>query len=222
MHSLGHQLYLWVFLGGRTRSFMEVEKARDLLHDYATYVADEATEEFKPSNVVNIPLVSDRRAKNRIADTLEDLRDGQERLLKQQYSAVLDGAAGEVEDHLDDFLDGEIYLRKYRGDDEEFSEAVEERYRSLCKGFSPVTDADSDGLWQGFAECYERDETEEILEDLFGAYWTAKEFQDDIVLSVKIPLTSKEYEYTEESLRAFGVAEKRARERASEELDDVY
>lgn len=202
---------------------MDLENARDVLHGYATYVADEATEEFKPSNVVNIPLVSDRRAKGRISDTLEDLRDGQERLLKQQYAAALDGAERGPDDYVDDFLDGEIYLRKYRGDDEDgFRAAIEERYRSLCEGLSPVVDSDVDGFWESFAEVHDREAADEVLMDVFGSYRTAKEFQDGIVLSVKIPLTSKEYEYTHESLRAFGVAEKRARNRASDELDEVY
>lgn len=202
---------------------MDLEKARETLHGYATYVADEATEEFKPSNVVDIPLVSDRRAKARISETLEDLRDGQERLLQQQYSAVLDGAAGDVDEHVDDFLEGEIYLRKYRGDEEDrFRSAIEERYRTLCDGFSPVVESSNDGLWRSFADTVDRETADSVFDDLFGAYWTADEFHDGIVLSVKIPLTSREYEYTEESLRAFGVAEKRAREHATDELDDVY
>lgn len=202
---------------------MDVDEARDVMHGYATFVADEATDEFKPSNVVNIPLVSDARAKRRISDTLEDLRDGQERLLKQQYAAALEGAGGEMEEHVEEFVDGEIYLRRYRGErEDEFRSTIEERYRSVCEKLSPVMDSSVDGFWSSFADSVDRDTADQVFEDLFDAYGTAKEFQEGIVLSVKIPLTSKEYEYTDESLRAFGVAEKRARRRASEELDEVY
>lgn len=202
---------------------MDVDRAREVLDGYAEYVAETAAYEFKPSNVVNLPLVSDRRAKRRISGVLDDLKAGQTKLLKQQYTAVLDGCLGDVDEHAAAFVDGEIYLRKYRGDrSEEFETTVVERYRSVCRLLQPAVTSDVEGFWSSFPETCTQEDALEAFELLFGAHETAREFEDDIVLAVKIPLTGKEYEYTGESLRAFEAAEEKAVEKVKDELEDVY
>lgn len=202
---------------------MDVDRAREVMDGYAEYVAETAAYEFKPSNVVNLPLVSERRAKRRISGVLDDLKSGQTKLLTRQYTAVLDGCLGDVDEHASEFLDGEIYLRKYRGDDREaFEDAVEDRYRSVCRQLEPAVSSDSQGFWRAFPENCTLEEAVSAFESLFGAHEAARRFEDEIVLAVKIPLTRNEYEYTRESIRAFRAAETEALTQVKGELEDVY
>ncbi|MFP4174205.1 MAG: hypothetical protein ACLFSW_00305, partial [Halobacteriales archaeon] len=94
------------------------------LDGYAEYIAHKATDEFKPSNVVNVPGVSDRRAKRIISSTMEDLREGQENALKQQYGAVVGAVYDDVETQAEDFVYYDAFYRNYEGErDEEYRDA---------------------------------------------------------------------------------------------------
>ncbi|MFP4188776.1 MAG: hypothetical protein ACLFR5_05145 [Halobacteriales archaeon] len=197
----------------------------DKLDGYAEYVARKATDEFKPSNVVNVPGVSDRRAKRIISSTMEDLREGQENALKQQYGAVVGAVYDDVETQAEDFVYYDAFYRNYEGErDEEYRDALVESLRRARDALAPVVRADADGFWDAVREAYDRDEAVEELGALFTAAETADRFSDGIVMqvTVPVPLRRKTFTYTDESIRAFGVAERYAKKKVKNEADDAY
>jgi hypothetical protein len=195
------------------------------LDGYAEYVARKATDEFKPSNVVNVPGVSDRRAKRIISSTMHDLRDAQENALKQQYGAVVGAVYDDVENHSEDFVHYDAFYRNYEGTrDEEYRDALVERMRRIRDAIEPLVRSDAEGFWDAVAGTYDRDEAVEKLGTLFTAAETADRFSDGIVMrvTVPVPLRRKTFTYTEESIRAFDVAEGYAKDRLEKEADDAY
>ena len=197
----------------------------DKLDAYAEYVARKAAEEFKPSNVADVPGVSDRRAKRIISSTMEDMREGQERALKQQYGAVVGAVHDDVEAHAEDFVYYDAFYRNYEGTrDDEFRDALIERLRRSSDALSPIVRADTDGFWDAAREAYGREEAVDEVGTLFTAAETARRFSDGIVMevTVPVPLSRKTFRYTEESVRAFAVGERYARKKVENEADEAY
>ncbi|MGK2230310.1 MAG: hypothetical protein ACI9QA_000463 [Methanobacteriota archaeon] len=195
------------------------------LDGYAEYVARKATDEFKPSNVVNVPGVSDKRAKSIISSTIEDLRDGQERALKQQYGAVIGAVYDGIDSHADDFVHYDAFYRNYEGGrDDGYRDALVERMRRIRDALEPIVRAEADGFWEATRETYDRDEAVEALGSLFTVAETADAFSDGIVMqvTVPVPLRTKTFTYTEESVRAFDVAERYAKRKVEKEADEAY
>jgi len=196
---------------------------REKLDAYAGFVADEATDEFRPTNVVNIPGVSDERAKSMISSTMESMEKAQAKALRRQYAAAVDAVGGEIEKHTDDFIKNDAFYRNYEGDsEEEFRDALVERLRETCDALAPIVEADADGFWDAVREAYDQDEAVENLRKLFTATETARRFEDGIVMEIEVPVRSKNYTYTDESLRAFEVAEEKAREKVEKEAEEAY
>ena len=195
---------------------------REKLDEYAESVAEVATDEFDTTNVVNIPGVSDDRAKSMISSTMEKMEEGQAKALRRQYGAALEAVDDGVEAHAQDFVENDAFYRSYEGDhDEEFREALLDRLRETRDALAPVVEADADGFWDAVRDAYDQDEATENLRKLFTATETALSFEDGIVMEIEVPVRSKNYTYTDESLRAFGVAEEKAREKVEGEADDV-
>lgn len=195
------------------------------LDGYAEYVARKAADEFKPSNVANVPGVSDRRAKRVISSTMEDLREGQEKALKQQYGAAVGAVYDDVETHAEDFVYYDAFYRNYEGTrDDEFRNALVERLRRARDALAPVVRADADGFWDAARAAYDRDEAVNEIGKLFTAAETAQRFSDGVVMevTVPIPLRKKTFRYTEESIRAFDVAERYAKGKVEKEADEAY
>ena len=88
--------------------------------------------------------------------------------------------------------------------------------------YDNVVEADADGFWDAVREAYEQDEAVENLRKLFTATETARRFEDGIVMEIEVPVRSKNYTYTDESLRAFEVAEEKAREKVEKEAEEAY
>jgi hypothetical protein len=196
---------------------------REKLDEYAAFVADEATDEFKPTNVVSIPGVSDERAKSMISSTMESMEKAQAKALRRQYNAAVDAVGGEIEDHADDFIENDAFYRNYEGDrDDEFREALIERMRETRDAIAPVVKADADGFWEAAHEAYDRDEAVEEVRKIFTATETAEQFSEGIAMEIEVPVRSKNYTYTDESLRAFGIAEQKAREKVKGEAYDAF
>ena len=196
---------------------------REKLDEYAAFVADEATDEFKPTNVVSIPGVSDERAKSMISSTMESMEKAQAKALRRQYNAAVDAVGGEIEDHADDFIENDAFYRNYEGDrDDEFREALIERMRETRDAIAPVVEADADGFWEAAHEAYDRDEAVEEVRKIFTATETAEQFSEGIAMEIEVPVRSKNYTYTDESLRAFGIAEQKAREKVKGEAYDAF
>jgi hypothetical protein len=196
----------------------------DKLDEYAVYVARKATDEFKPSNVVNIPGISDRRAKRMISSTIESLRSGQEKALKQQYGAVVGSVHDDsIDNHLDDYVHYDAFYRNYEGSrEQQFRDALADRMRSMQEALSPIVTADAEDFWDATREAYGRDEAVEQLRKLFTASETAWGFSDGIVMEVTVPLRRKTYTYTEESIRALEVGEKYAKKKVEMDAEEAY
>ena len=206
--------------GTHTSGMTEV---RDRLDGYAEYVAERATDEFKPTNVVNIPGVSDKRAKSMISSTMEKMEKGQAKALRRQYGAAVDAVGGDVDEHAETFIENDAFYRNYEGDrDEEFRDALVDRLRETRDALAPVVESDEDGFWDAVRDAYDHEEAVDQLGKLFTATETAKRFSDGIVMEIDVPVRSKNYTYTEESLRAFGVAENDARKKVAKEADEAY
>ena len=196
---------------------------KEKLDSYAEFVAEVATEEFDTTNVVSIPGVSDDRAKGMISSTMERMEEGQAKALRRQYGAALEAVDDGVEAHREGFVENDAFYRSYEGDrDKEFREALVERMRETRDALEPVVEADADGFGDAAQEAYGHKEAVEELGKLFTATETAERFSDGIVMEIDVPVGSGNYTYTDESLRSFGVAEERARERFAEEADDAY
>jgi hypothetical protein len=196
---------------------------REKLYEYAAFVADEATGNFRPTNVVSIPGVSDERARGMISSTMESMEKAQAKALRRQYGAAVDSVGDEVENHADDFVENDAFYRNYEGDrDEEFRDALVERLRETRDALAPIVEADADGFWDAVREAYDQDEATENLRKLFTATETARRFEDGIMMEIEVPVRSKNYTYTDESLRAFGVAEEKAKEKVEKEAEEAY
>ena len=196
---------------------------REKLDEYAGFVADEATNEFKPTNVVSIPGVSDERAKSMISSTMESMEEAQAKALRRQYAAALEAVGGDVDEHADDFIENDAFYRNYEGDrEDEFRDALVERLRRTRDALAPIVESDADEFWDAVREAYGKDEAVENLRRLFTATETAERFSEGIVMEIEVPVRSKDYTYTDESLRAFGVAEERAKEKVEEEVGETY
>jgi hypothetical protein len=196
---------------------------RQKLDEYAAFVADKATGNFRPTNVVSIPGVSDERARGMISSTMESMEKAQAKALRRQYGAAFDAVGDEVENHADDFIENDAFYRNYEGDrDEEFRDALVERLRETRDALAPIVEADADRFWDAVREAYDQDEATENLRKLFTATETARRFEDGIVMEIEVPVRSKNYTYTDESLRAFGVAEEKAREKVEKEAKEAY
>ncbi len=196
------------------------------LDEYAEYVTRKASEEFKPMNVVNVPGVSNRRARKAVSSTMRDMKRAQERVLKKQYSAVVGSVYDDdVDAHLGDFIHNDAFYRNYEGDrDEDYRDALEERMRRMHDALRPVVLAEPEGFWESARGVYDRNEAVEALGELFTASETASRFSDGIVMqvTVPVPLSKKTYTYTDESIRAFGVGEKSALKKLEMEADEAY
>lgn len=196
---------------------------KEKLDSYAEYVAEEATDEFKPTNVVKIPGIGDARAKRMISSTMEKMEKGQAKALRRQYGAALNAVDGGADAHTEEFVENDAFYRSYEGDrGDEFRDALVERLRETRDALEPVVEAEEDGFWEAVHEAYDREEAVEELSKLFTATETAERFSDGIVMQIDVPVGSGNYTYTDESLRSFGVAEERARERLADESDDAY
>lgn len=195
----------------------------DKLDEYAVYVARKATDEFKPSNVVNIPGISDRRAKRMISSTIESLRNGQEKALKQQYGAVVGSVYDAIDNHLEDYVHYDAFYRNYEGSrEQEFRDALADRMRRMQDAVEPIVNADAEDFWDATREAYDRDEAVEELRELFTASDTSWRFSDGIVMEVTVPIRRKTYTYTEESIRAFEVGEKYAKKKVEMDAKEAY
>jgi len=195
------------------------------LDGYAELIAREATDGFKPSNVVNVPGVSDRRAKRIVSSTIDDMRGSQEHALKQQYGAVVGSVYDGVGAHADDFVHYDAFYRNYEGTrGEEYHEALVERLRTASDALGPVVRADAEGFWDSVRAAYDRDGAVEAIATLFTAAETARRFNDGVVMQVTVPVPfrRKTYRYTDESVRAFGVAEDHATRKVEDEADEAY
>lgn len=196
---------------------------RAKLDEYAEFVADEATGNFRPTNVVSIPGVSDERARGMISSTMERMEKAQAKALRRQYAAALNAVGDEVENHADDFIENDAFYRNYEGErEDEFRDALVERLRETRDALAPVVESEEDEFWDAVREAYDRQESVEELGRLFTATETAERFSEGIVMEIEVPVRSKNYTYTDESLRAFGVAEELAREKVEEEADEIY
>ncbi|MDZ7688115.1 MAG: hypothetical protein U5J64_05210 [Halobacteriales archaeon] len=196
---------------------------REKLDEYAGFVADEATSNFRPTNVVSIPGVSDERARGMISSTMESMEKAQAKALRRQYGAAFDAVGDEVENHADEFIENDAFYRNYEGErDDEFRDALVERLRETRDALAPVVESEKDEFWDAVREAYDREEAVEQLGKLFTATETAERFSEGIAMEIEVPVRSKNYTYTDESLRAFGVAEEKAREKAEREAEDVF
>ena len=196
---------------------------REKLDEYAAFVAEVATDEFDTTNVVNIPGVSDDRAKGMISSTMEKMEEGQAKALRRQYGAALDAVDDGVEAHAEDFVENDAFYRSYEGDrDEEFREALVERMRETRDVLEPLVEAEADDFWDAVREAYDHKKALEELGSLFTATETAERFSEGIAMEIDVPVGSGNYTYTDESLRSFGVAEERAEERLADEADDAF
>jgi hypothetical protein len=160
-----------------------------------------------------------------ISSTMNNLRDAQENALKQQYGAVVGAVYDGVEAHADDFVHYDAFYRNYEGGRAaEYRNALVERLRRATDALAPVVTADADGFWGSAREAYDRDEAVEAVGTLFTASETADRFSEGIVMevTVPVPLRRKTFTYTDESVRAFGVAESHAKRKVEKEADKAY
>lgn len=196
------------------------------LDGYAEHVAQRATDEFKPSNVVNVPGVSDRRAKRMISSTMEGLKEAQTKALKRQYGAVVGSVYDDdIDAHSDDFVHNDAFYRNYEGRRAgEFREALVGRMRDMNDTLTPVVEADPEEFWEATREAYDREEAVGALGTLFTASETARRFSDGIVMevTVPVPLRRKTFTYTDESIRSFAVGEKSAVKKVEKEAEEAY
>lgn len=202
---------------------MEAAGVREKLDEYAGFVAEVATEEFDTTNVVNIPGVSNKRAKGMISSTMEKMEEGQAKALRRQYGAAVEAVDDGLDAHKEEFIENDAFYRSYEGDrDDEFRNALADRLRETRDALEPVVEADEDGFWDAACEAYDHEEAVEELGKLFAATETAERFSEGIAMEIDVPVGSGNYTYTDESLRSFGVAEERAEERLVEEAEDAY
>jgi hypothetical protein len=196
---------------------------REKLDEYAEFVAGVATEEFDTTNVVNIPGVSNDRAKGMISSTMEKMQEGQAKALRRQYGAALDAVDDGVGTHAEDFVENDAFYRSYEGDrDGEFRDALVERLRKTRDALEPVVEPGEDEFWDAVREAYDRKEAVEELGKIFSAEETASRFSEGIVMEIDVPVGSGGHTYTDESVRSFGVAEERAEKKLADEADDAY
>ena len=196
---------------------------REKLDEYAESVAEVATDEFDTTNVVNIPGVSDDRAKSMISSTMEKMEEGQAKALRRQYGAALEAVDDGVEAYAEDFVENDAFYRSYEGDhDEEFREALLDRLRETRDALEPLVEAEANDFWDAVQEAYDHEKAIRELGKLFTATETANSFSDGIVMEIDVPVGSGSYTYTDESLRSFGVAEEHAKEKVEEEAENAY
>ncbi|MFP4633094.1 MAG: hypothetical protein ACLFMT_06640 [Halobacteriales archaeon] len=194
----------------------------EVLHGYADFVARRATEEFKPSNVVDVPGLSEKRSRSIVSDTLEEMEAKQSKALQRQYDAVVSAVEDGVDEHLEDYAEWDVFYRHYEGDDDGYLDALESNMHGAVEGSRRVLDADEGDFWRGVETAFDREGASEYMDFFFRGYRTAEPYGDEIALELRVPFLGRKIRYTPESLRAFGVAEKHALDDVDRRLDGLF
>ncbi|MFP4174781.1 MAG: hypothetical protein ACLFSW_03260 [Halobacteriales archaeon] len=192
-------------------------------------VFDDWTGEFRPSRAVGISFVPapvDSVARFFLGGLSREFahhREGYERGLKAalDYAEEVGLDGGSFGKYEDEILATDYW---YACCDDEGRDALGDallaRYRRIGKEFGPIAGFPEDGFWDAAKGAYDRDETVDALDHLFGYADTLEEHADGV--SMEMTVASRNIDYTDEALRSLRSTEERLFERVEAKADEVY